>query len=38
MVRRTTILLDEDIYGKLFELSIKKYGGVRGLSRVVKSF
>lgn len=35
MVKRTTVLLDDDIYQKLVELSLKKYGTVKALSRVL---
>ena len=35
MVRRTTILLDEDIYELLVKESIKRYGTTRALSKVL---
>jgi predicted CopG family antitoxin len=35
MVKRTTVMLDEDIYPKLVEISLRKYGTVKALSRVL---
>jgi len=35
MVRRTTILLDEDVYELLVKESIKRYGTARALSKVL---
>lgn len=35
MAKRTTVMLDEDIYPKLVELSLKKYGTVKALSKVL---
>jgi hypothetical protein len=35
VVKRTTVMLDEDIYPKLVELSLRKYGTVKALSRVL---
>jgi len=35
MVKRTTIMLDEDLYPKLVEISLRKYGTVKALSKVV---
>jgi predicted CopG family antitoxin len=33
--RRTTILLDEDVYRRLVEESLKKYRNTRGISRII---
>ena len=35
MSRRTTVLLDDDVYERLVEESIRRYGTVRALSRVL---
>jgi len=35
MPKRTTLILDDDIYKRLVEESIKRYGTTRALSRVV---
>jgi len=35
MVKRTTIMLDENLYPKLVEISLRKYGTVKALSKVV---
>lgn len=35
MSKRTTVLLDEDIYKKLVEESLKRYGTVKGISKVL---
>ncbi len=35
MARKTTIILDDDIYIKLVNLSIKKYGSARHISKVI---
>jgi len=35
MPKRTTIILEDDIYKMLVEESIKRYGNVRSLSKVV---
>lgn len=35
MPRRTTILLDEDVYKRLVEESLRRYGTTRALSEVV---
>ncbi len=35
MARKTTIMLDDDIYIKLVNISIKKYGSARHLSKVI---
>jgi len=35
MVKRTTVMLDDDIYPKLVEISLRKYGTVKALSKVV---
>ena len=34
MSRRTTILLEEDLYRRLIEESVRRYGTSKGLSRV----
>ncbi|MCC6044183.1 MAG: hypothetical protein RRE21_00100 [Desulfurococcales archaeon] len=35
MPKRTTLILDDDVYRKLVEESVKRYGTVRALSKVV---
>jgi len=35
LARKTTIMLDDDIYIKLVNISIKKYGSARHLSKVI---
>jgi len=35
MPKRTTILLDEDLYKKIVEESLRRYGTTRALSEVV---
>lgn len=35
MSKRTTVLLDEDVYKKLVEESLKRYGTVKGISKVL---
>jgi predicted CopG family antitoxin len=35
MPRRITVTLDDDVYRRLVEESVKRYGTVRALSRVV---
>ncbi|MEM1677244.1 MAG: hypothetical protein QXY55_06855 [Candidatus Korarchaeota archaeon] len=35
MPKRTTILLDEDVYKKLVEESLRRYGTTKALSEVV---
>jgi len=35
MVKRTTIMLDDDIYPKLVEISLRKYGTLKALSKVI---
>ncbi|MGC9010167.1 MAG: hypothetical protein ACP5I7_06100 [Sulfolobales archaeon] len=35
MPKRTTVILDDDIYERLVQESIKRYGNVRSLSRVI---
>ena len=35
MVKRTTVLLDDDVYERLVEESVRRYGTVRALSRVL---
>jgi len=35
MVRRTTVLLDEDIYKMLVRESIKRYGTAKAISRIL---
>jgi predicted CopG family antitoxin len=35
MPRRTTVILDDDIYEKLVRESIRRYGTTRALSRVL---
>jgi len=35
LAKKTTILIDDDIYAKLVDISIKKYGSARHLSRVI---
>ncbi len=35
MPRRITVTLDDDVYGRLVEESVKRYGTVRALSKVV---
>ncbi len=35
MSRRTSVVLDEDIYEKLVEESIRRYGTTRAISRVL---
>ncbi len=35
MVKRTTILLDDDIYELLVREAVKRYGSVKALSRVI---
>jgi len=35
MFKRTTILLEEDIYKKLIEESLRKYGTTRAVSKVL---
>jgi len=35
MSRRTTILLDEDIYGRLAEESLRRYRTTRAISKVI---
>jgi predicted CopG family antitoxin len=35
MPRRITVTLDDDVYRRLVEESVKRYGNVRALSRVV---
>ena len=35
MPRRTTVMLDDDVYEKLVKESLKRYGTVRAISRVL---
>ena len=35
MPKRTTVILDDDIYEKLVKESIRRYGTVRAISRVL---
>ncbi|MEM1581504.1 MAG: hypothetical protein QXK89_03205 [Candidatus Bathyarchaeia archaeon] len=35
MSRRTTILLDEDVYRRLTEESLKRYGSTKAISKVI---
>lgn len=35
MVKRTTVMLDDDIYLMLVEISLKKYGTVKAVSKVL---
>ncbi|MBS7612030.1 hypothetical protein KEJ27_07510 [Candidatus Bathyarchaeota archaeon] len=35
MFRRTTILLDEDVYKRLAEESLKRYGTTKAISKVI---
>ncbi|MEM2122286.1 MAG: hypothetical protein QXE79_01485 [Candidatus Bathyarchaeia archaeon] len=35
MFKRTTILLEEEVYRKLIEESLRKYGTTRAISRVL---
>ena len=35
MPRRTTVILDDDVYERLVEESVRRYGSVRALSRVL---
>lgn len=35
MPRRTTVILDDDVYERLVEESVKRHGSVRALSRVL---
>ncbi|MEM3607401.1 MAG: hypothetical protein QW238_00860 [Candidatus Bathyarchaeia archaeon] len=35
MLKRTTILLEQDIYKKLIEESLRKYGTTRAISKVL---
>lgn len=35
MVRRTTVLLDDDVYELLVKEAVRKYESVRALSRVI---
>ncbi len=35
MLRRTTLLLDEEIYGRLVEESVKRYRTAKAVSKVV---
>ena len=35
MYKRTTVMLEEDIYEKLVEESLKRYGSTRALSKVL---
>lgn len=35
MVRRTTVLLDDDVYELLVREAVRRYGSVRALSRVI---
>ncbi len=35
MVKRTTVLLDDDVYELLVKEAIKRYGSVRALSKVI---
>ncbi len=35
MPRRITVTLDDDVYGRLVEESVKRYGTVRAFSKVV---
>ncbi len=35
MFKRTTVLLDEDVYEKLVEQSLRRYGTVRAVSKVL---
>jgi len=35
MSKRTTILLDEDVYERLVEESLKRYGTVKAVSKVL---
>jgi predicted CopG family antitoxin len=34
MAKRTTITLDEDLYQKLVEASVKKYGTTKAMSKI----
>ncbi|MBI2184858.1 MAG: hypothetical protein HYU39_07875 [Thaumarchaeota archaeon] len=35
MTKKTTVLLDDSIYGRLAEESLKKYGTTKAMSRVL---
>jgi len=35
MPRRTTVILEDDVYEKLVEESVKRYGTARAISRVL---
>jgi len=35
MVKRTTVILEDDVYEKLVEESIRRYGTVKALSKVL---
>ena len=35
MPKRTTVILDDDIYERLVQESVKRYGNVRSLSKVI---
>ncbi|MGB9729584.1 MAG: hypothetical protein ACP5GU_07465 [Thermoprotei archaeon] len=35
MTRRTTVILDDDLYKKIVEKSLEKYGNARGISKVI---
>ena len=35
MARKTTVVLDDEIYAMLVNMSIKKYGSTRHISRVI---
>ena len=35
MPRRTTVILDDDVYERLVEESVRRHGSVRALSRVL---
>lgn len=34
MAKRTTIVLDEDVYHRLVEASVKKYGTTKAMSKI----
>ncbi len=35
MMKRTTISLEDDVYAKVVELSLKKYGTAKAISKVI---
>jgi len=37
LARKTTIILDDDIYVKLVNMSIRKYGSARHISKIINN-